>query len=144
MNHPVRKLIASTVLIGTAVLGAFAQSASAYDVDSLSGAVRTCRNGVHSSAVAYRLDAWQDRLGNVIMTGDLQDPCTDGQNAIIYYRQVGWNVAGSWGSIQTGAASVHFTRSAPLLNAFATDMQIQVCRTGADAACSPVRYLHFI
>ncbi|MFN8018428.1 MAG: hypothetical protein U0P45_09920 [Acidimicrobiales bacterium] len=132
MKNPVRKMIVSTALIGIALFGAFTQAASAYDLNSLSGAARSCNNGVHSVGVAYRLDAWQDRNGNVIMTGDLQDPCTDGQLAVIYYRQVGWGVTGSWGFIQTGAANVHFTRTVPLLSVAATDMEIKVCRTGGD------------
>jgi hypothetical protein len=142
MKHTIRKIITSTALIGATLVGAFGQTAAAADIATLSGSNRNCSNGYRSVGVAYALDGYSSG-GNVIIEGDLSDPCTDGQYAVIWYRQIAIGHApGPWGMIRTGAAKVHFTRSMVRMSPFVTDVQVVVCRTGSDQACGGVRYLH--
>lgn len=144
MNQTFRKIIASTVLMGSVLVGAAIQPASAAEMASLSGATRSCSNGVHSVGVAYALDGYSSG-GSIIVTGNLAAPCTDGQMAVIWYRQVAMGGArGAWRMTRTGAARVHFTRQMVRMSAWVTDVEVVVCRTGADEACGATRYLHVL
>ena len=142
MKNPARKMIVSAAMLGIALFGAFTQTASAYELSSVSGAARTCQNGVHSVGVAYRLDGYSSG-GSVIIDLDLQDPCTDGQLAVLWYRQVNIDGArGPWGTLQTGLSNQHFNRSMVRWRPLVTDVEIYVCRSGGDMACGQPRYLH--
>lgn len=116
-------------------------------IATLSGSNIQCREGLRSVGVAYNLQATKFNDGTILVDGQLKDPCTDGQYATLFMRELSPNGAATtgWYYVRTGSATPVTIRPSIPQRGIVSDVQVVVCRTDSSVTssyCSRSMYLH--